>query len=337
MVIKRIEYIDYVKAFAIFLVVMGHAIQQLWGSTVDCDNILYRFIYSFHMPLFFFLSGFCAYRVGWSKKTVSKEIRKKAVALLLPYLIWGLIRSILSNENIVDGVFLKIHGGLWFLLCLFEIFLCFYILEKFASVLNKDVKMWKDILIYVGVAACLIIIYKCILYDTTFSLIVDFDMLALHFKYFIFGYLLHKYSQLESLFISPVVISVSFILFWIILFLEYNPYCPIINFFTLTIAASTAILVIYSYFKSINLYQSVKPAFLYIGKYTLDIYILHMFFFTGLKELKGYIGFLADNLIVVLILSVLLSVINVIICVLFSSIISKNRYLSLILLGKRFK
>ena len=46
--VRRIEYIDYVKAFAIFLVVMGHAIQQLWGTAVDCDSILYRFIYLFH-------------------------------------------------------------------------------------------------------------------------------------------------------------------------------------------------------------------------------------------------------------------------------------------------
>lgn len=335
--VRRIEYIDYVKAFAIFLVVMGHAIQQLWGTAVDCDSILYRFIYSFHMPLFFFLSGFCAYREGRSNKSILTEIQRKAIALLVPYVIWGGVRSILLNESIVHCVFFLVHGGLWFLLCLFEIFACFYVLERFASSINKNKKLWIDVLVYLGFAICLIVIYKFVLYGTTFALIFDIDMLTLHFKYFIFGYLLHKYSRMESLFTSPVFISVSFILFWIVLFLEYNPYYSIINFFTLTIAASTAILIIYNYFKSVDLSLHVKPIFLHIGRFTLDIYILHMFFFTGLKGLREYVTPLVDNLIIVLILSASLSAINMAICILFSSIISKNKYLSLILLGKRLK
>lgn len=45
---KRILWIDYAKAFAMFFVVIGH---------VNSGNYLTNWIYSFHMPLFFFLSG----------------------------------------------------------------------------------------------------------------------------------------------------------------------------------------------------------------------------------------------------------------------------------------
>lgn len=46
--IKRIDWIDVAKGVGIFLMVMGHT------SMPDAVN---RWIYSFHMPLFFLLSG----------------------------------------------------------------------------------------------------------------------------------------------------------------------------------------------------------------------------------------------------------------------------------------
>ena len=50
---KRIAYIDKAKGVAILLVILGHCC----GSVEEPIN---RFILSFHMPLFFFLSGLLA-------------------------------------------------------------------------------------------------------------------------------------------------------------------------------------------------------------------------------------------------------------------------------------
>lgn len=48
---KRVEYIDIAKGIGILLVVMGH---NDFGLV---SPFFYRFIYAFHMPLFFFVSG----------------------------------------------------------------------------------------------------------------------------------------------------------------------------------------------------------------------------------------------------------------------------------------
>ena len=60
--IKRIEWIDYLKAFACFLVVIGHLIQSLQKANIDnyivITNFINWFIYLFHMPLFMCMSGF---------------------------------------------------------------------------------------------------------------------------------------------------------------------------------------------------------------------------------------------------------------------------------------
>lgn len=47
---ERLLYVDTLKAFGIILVVMGHVFH-------DSDSIVSHFIYAFHMPLFFLLSG----------------------------------------------------------------------------------------------------------------------------------------------------------------------------------------------------------------------------------------------------------------------------------------
>ena len=49
---------DLIKAFAIFLVILGHCIQKM--DPLSQQNLMLRFIVSFHMPLFMFISGYFA-------------------------------------------------------------------------------------------------------------------------------------------------------------------------------------------------------------------------------------------------------------------------------------
>lgn len=87
----RISYIDQLKGIAILLVVLGHVI----GYNNCEDSFLWRFIYSFHMPLFMFISGYVAQmtfrieRFGWNE-TISFLI-KKLRTLLLPMVTWGVV------------------------------------------------------------------------------------------------------------------------------------------------------------------------------------------------------------------------------------------------------
>lgn len=66
---KRNSYLDIAKSLGIILVVIGHCIQYGSGSLyfekeLYFYNILFKFIYSFHMPLFMLISG---YLFGYNK------------------------------------------------------------------------------------------------------------------------------------------------------------------------------------------------------------------------------------------------------------------------------
>ena len=74
---ERIVFVDYARALGIFLVVFAHCLQK-YCDGMDFSN---HFIYSFHMPLFFVISGFLL-----SLKDVKIEkLPRTAKRLLGPY------------------------------------------------------------------------------------------------------------------------------------------------------------------------------------------------------------------------------------------------------------
>ncbi len=69
---RRNQYFDNIKAFLIFLVVFGHAIAMFNDIGGPVYDWLYRVIFSFHMPVFIFISGYFA--TTNAKKTISRML-----------------------------------------------------------------------------------------------------------------------------------------------------------------------------------------------------------------------------------------------------------------------
>lgn len=69
---KRITYLDSLKAILILLVILGHAVQ--FNTEEYETNPLFQFIYSFHMPLFLFISGYLTCRGSFKGGTLESEL-----------------------------------------------------------------------------------------------------------------------------------------------------------------------------------------------------------------------------------------------------------------------
>ena len=88
---KRIEWIDIAKSIGIMLVILGHILPM--------DSILKKYIYSFHMPLFFILTGIVySYK---DNESFCKIIEKQIKSILIPFFIFGLIFSDGSIKSFV--------------------------------------------------------------------------------------------------------------------------------------------------------------------------------------------------------------------------------------------
>lgn len=82
---KRNEKIDFLKGVAIFLVVYGHIIQYCIKNKGDFFlNLVFKIIYSFHMPLFMIISGYLFYNTLQNNKQIKQLIYKKFKQLIVP-------------------------------------------------------------------------------------------------------------------------------------------------------------------------------------------------------------------------------------------------------------
>ena len=92
---------DFLRGIAIFLVVLGHTIQ--WMDPDWKHNLLFIGIYSFHMPLFMFISGYFL-RNNLHQIAFWKWQKQKTGQLLIPSLVNSLLYSALLLIPISLGI-----------------------------------------------------------------------------------------------------------------------------------------------------------------------------------------------------------------------------------------
>lgn len=157
----RITWVDILRGIAMILIVYGHII-------IHCDKLggLTKYIVSFHVPIFFMISGFVfSIKENMKYKTFILEKFKR---IMIPYFVFGFIfliplllfgngiGAMLNRESEIDilknifGIFygnghdglLRQNSSLWFLPCIFITQQIFYFVEKFSQKSNKKIKIY---------------------------------------------------------------------------------------------------------------------------------------------------------------------------------------------------
>lgn len=132
----RNSWADNAKGLGIILVVYGHVARGLAIAGLPTDPHLFRLvdsiIYSFHMPLFFFLSGLFFYS-SLLRRGRAGLVLNKADSILYPYVVWSLLQGSIevalshyTNGNAAMGEVLSLawhpRAQFWFLYALFLVF-----------------------------------------------------------------------------------------------------------------------------------------------------------------------------------------------------------------------
>ncbi len=155
---KRIEYIDIAKGIGILLVVMGH------NDFAVISPYAYQVIYSFHMPLFFFLSGY------FLKTTIPffDFFKKRFNSLLKPYLftIFIIYFTSISFEKMgfrtaIQRILKSLYGAgyyidwvqLWFLPHLFVVSIYAFLFFALVGRWNNRYVRWILLLVTLGISS----------------------------------------------------------------------------------------------------------------------------------------------------------------------------------------
>lgn len=288
---KRILWIDIAKGIAIILVILGH--------TIPFGSLSRNLIFSFHMPLFFILSGM-TFHVASSKTEILKHLNKNIKHLIFPVLICTVISflfSFLLSENYTlanffsklktfvlslywsSGVSFKNHPGLGMLWFLVSLFWAKFLIDCL-SVLFKN--NYLPISILLGSFGLLISQYKW--------LPQNFDVTLISMMFISVGLLVKKYQvNIEK---NKVMIFYLSLAFWMY-FVSKSTYIEMATrsypFSTVCIIeALCGTYVFCEVVKAIsNLIESNNHSFfknglLNIGRGTLLIFCIH--------HLDGYVG-----------------------------------------------
>lgn len=92
--------LDVLKGIAVILMLLGHSIQISYGeSDAFFDNIVFKMIYSFHMPLFIMVSGYL-FEKSIEKKNVKLLIFERCHSVLIPLISWNLL---INGKDFIVG------------------------------------------------------------------------------------------------------------------------------------------------------------------------------------------------------------------------------------------
>ena len=327
MSVGRINLYDNMKAIAIILVVIGHINEFSLGGY---NSILYHFYDSFHMSIFFFVSGLFLFKKFDADESIFAIAKKifvqcynRSLQLLLPFVIVGMLYCYSSQESIFsifDGNELRF----WFLpsLCI-DIFIVYaaYFIFRCLNVKHIAIKC----IMAIGVWLC------CYALTIVFNGLKDchYYMMAIRNLPFLgFGILYNSVSKMKKWISDERVLAscfMSYVLFFI--------WCS--NWFQMKWGGYLVIpMMIYI----CSRYESSIPKwFTKIGRSTLAIYVFHYFLLPNIPLAEYMKQNLSQNIVIYILASLLLTVPIIVLCMCLEKIIDSNRYLKLLIWFKKTK
>ena len=277
---KRIEYIDALRGFTMFLVVFMHVAD--WCLNVNGGTVEYsfhRYLGLVRMPMFFLISGFVLYKEGvtWDIGYIIKFFKKKIPVQLIGPFIFFAAYVCVNNYSLKDSIFDGPKYGYWFTFVLFEYFV-FYAIVRFL------VRSWWADVILLLMGICF---YPCSWPPIMDAIPIPNYILEFlsfkHWQYFIFfvlGTLLKKHFDVAQTWLDGKWLLPFCILFFFLV-CAFSKLIPINGVIKAIPLHLTGLVILFSFFRNKQALFSHETKLgrvsQYVGRRTLDIYLIHDF------------------------------------------------------------
>lgn len=278
----RENWVDYAKGIGIILVVYGHVARGIYNSGIYIPQAWYEWadsiIYTFHMPLFFFLSGLFFYQ-SFYKKGAGALVFNKIDTILYPYVLWSILQGVsevflssYTNGNVsyaeVFSLFMEPRAQFWFLYALFFIFilvaLFFHFFPKKAS--------WTLLVVSLFAHFCISFFYFGLVVNSVFYNLIFFSLGILFSLHVSIKHISNKKSLLLLL------VLFVFGQYGYHVFFDGSTLVEKLLLFCLTILSLLLVLVA-SYQCSLKQNRWL----LFVGSSSMAIYVMHVFAGSGIR------------------------------------------------------
>ena len=327
---QRIEYIDAMRGFTMILVVFSHVCSMCLGDKSMGYNDVF---YLFRMPCFFFISGWLFDPL---KDTFSSVAKHKFMVQIIPTVIFLLL---LAPPPLFFSRLGATKGGYWFTFVLVE----YFIISMLSS---RYLKKW-GLLLAIGISVSSY--FYDAYYNRYFSQLGWFtDVVGfLSFKtwrfylFFYLGILIKRhFDYFMRLTNKRYVLVIVIACFAIMAYLPHSEHIAI-SYLIFAIAGISGAIMIFTIFRylegsRLSPLTSHHSPLNFIGKRTLDIYLLHYFILPRFllpygEQLSAYESKPLEFLV-----ALALALVIVAVCLLISYIIRLSPFLGHYLFGVKY-
>lgn len=184
--IVRNKTIDVAKGIAILLVILGHSFYSL-------NEPINKIILTFHMPLFFVLSGMVAKTADQVGNDERGYIRNKMRIFFVPqitlgmlsFIYYGAFTVVMKHRSLQEVGFIYQFWRYWFLQVMFIVVILFYFLSKYIKFSRRNQ---------------MILLGSCLMLGIFFSYFMDFpdespmylNVVPMALFFFFLGYVVRK-------------------------------------------------------------------------------------------------------------------------------------------------
>lgn len=335
---KRIEYIDALRGFTMILVVTYHVFFKC--SNFNPENFFFNsLLCEFRMPLFFFVSGFVFYKASmtWNWATFKMFLKKKIAVQIITPTIFLFFWTLSINSSFFSCIAAPSKAGYWFTYVLFVYFLLYICIAKLSTLIHLPSKGQTILLLIIGF----------LLYFGSQKIFLDHKHLTgvlclvqwIYFIFFVMGTLVRKHFEefqvlLDSNWFIPLITSI---------FILLNFFCHTYAFkgyndgALLFVCRALGPIIVFAFFRryeaSFTQETKLGSTLQYIGRRTLDIYLIHYFLVPSNLDLS----FLSTTSmpIIELVITFCIGIIIVGVCLLISNIIRISPWVSQTFFGAR--
>lgn len=337
MIHRRLDFIDSLRGFAIFIIVFWHISVHGIGYSMyySLNNCLYL---PFFLPIFFFISGFVGYKKS-SAFTIGytiEKITKKFMQLVVPMIIMYYLYTCWDTGSFIALFLFQGSGKYWFTPVLFECFLLFYVCQFLSHKFHRDVSCLLILLSLLGLLLPLKQPNVSIILDTL--CVVN---LGKFLQYFVLGLIVRKYwylvlNWLEYKYLSGGVTLAYFILYMLVVNASFKSlgltYHVVWDVIIRYVGVMAVFIWFYHYRDFFSSENRIAKVLRFVGKRTMDIYFIHYFFIPDLSMIEPFLNSL-DHPFFEFVIQFPIMICIVCLSVLVSQIIRCSSSLSKFLLG----
>ena len=347
---KRLSWLDALRGFTMILVVAYHVAQVSFHETEKTSAAL-PFLVLMRMPLFFFVSGFLAYKASftWTIPNALKLTWKKLKVQVIPALVFmGLFVVFKMKGDIADN-FMRLlasptKGGYWFTWVLLQMFIIYYV----CCYVGKSLSLKKGVLLFAGWAASVfayetLYLPKVFTYhEDTFFAYSSLVQTIRYMQFFLLGNIVRRYwHQAEWLFDTswffPLVVTLAVVCCADIF--QLHTLKKVWVNLPRTTAMYALLLIVVMFFRHYQAWfeegKRTGRFLSFIGTRTLDIYLLHFLLLPKMPQVGAWLNANQPNFLLSIVLSVSVALVVIAFCLLASQLLRVSPFLQLYLFGKR--